>query len=117
MCDLYQAFALLCARKTVGCVLLRTGDEDANVHYALRDVLATIALIAGIPLHLSLALVTGSPSIAQVCGTMQAELRSLGCDAQVFRAEPQASQWLRVAGSRAAAPGFYLGVSGAAAPG
>jgi hypothetical protein len=95
--DVYQAFALLCARETVSSALLQTGDEDADLHFALRDVLATLALVAGIPLHLSLALVTGSPSIEQVCGTMQAELRSLGCDARVFRAEPQASEWLRAA--------------------
>lgn len=101
--DTYQDFGLLCARRKVRWALLRTGDEDARVHYALRDVLRTVVLIAGVPLHIRLAVVASTDSIAQVCGAMREELRALGCDARVFRIERQAEHWLR-AGKRPAQP-------------
>ncbi len=99
----YQNFGLLCARRKVHLALLRTGREDAYAHYALRDVLRTVVRIAGIPLRFKLAVVASSDSIMQVCGNMQQELRALGCDARVFRAECQAEQWL-LAGKRPARP-------------
>jgi hypothetical protein len=92
--EIYQAFALLCARQAVRGALLKTGDEDADAHYALRDTLVTVARIAGIPLRFRLALVASFGPTAQVYGSLQSELRSLGCDAQVFRMEHQAVQWL-----------------------
>ena len=55
--EIYQDFGLLCAREAVRCALLQTGDEDADAHYALRDTLRTLALIAEIPLDLRLAMV------------------------------------------------------------
>jgi hypothetical protein len=93
--EVYQDFGLLCARKEVRRALLKTGDEDADTHYTLRDILATVARIAGIPLPFRLALVTTSDSITQVCRTVQQELRVLGCDARVFRVERKAERWLR----------------------
>ncbi len=93
----YQDFGLLCARRKVRRALLRTGDEDAYAHYALRDVLRTVVRIAGIPLRFKLAVVASSDSVMQVCGNMQQELRALGCDARVFRAEHQAEYWLGAA--------------------
>jgi hypothetical protein len=98
MSAVYQAFALLCARQKVRGALLRTGDEDADGHYALRDTLATVARIAGIPLCFRLALVAGSGMIEKVFEAMQDELRALGCDARVFRYAWQAQQWLCGAG-------------------
>lgn len=92
--EIYQAFALLCARQAVRGALLKTGDEDADAHYALRDTLVTVARIAGIPLRFRLALVASFSPTEEVFRTLQAELRSLGCDAQVFRLEPQAVRWL-----------------------
>ena len=93
--EVYQAFALLCAREKVRWALLKTGDEDADAHYALRDILMTVARIAGIPVRFRLALVAGSDAIVQVGQTMQKELGPLGCDARIFRAEGRASDWLR----------------------
>lgn len=93
--EIYQDFGLRCARREVRCALLKTGDEEPDAHYALRDILRTVALVAEIPLQLRLALVTSSDSVAQVCRTMQQELRALGCDARPFRIERQADQWLR----------------------
>jgi hypothetical protein len=90
----YQAFAVLCARQKVRDALLRTGDEDADGHYALRDTLVTVARVAGIPLRFRLALVAGSARIEKVYGIMQDELRALGCDVRVFRFAWQAQQWL-----------------------
>jgi hypothetical protein len=95
--DSYQDFGLLCARRKVRRALLRTGDEDAYVHYALRDVLRTLVRIAGIPLRFKLAVVASSDSTAQVCANMQQDLRALGCDVRVFRVERQAEQWLGAA--------------------
>jgi hypothetical protein len=92
--EIYQAFALLCARQAVRGALLKTGDEDADAHYALRDTLVTVARIAGIPLRFRLALVAGFRPAEEVFRTLQTELRALGCDAQVFRMEPPAVQWL-----------------------
>jgi hypothetical protein len=83
--------------------LLRTGDEDPDTHYALRDVLRTVVLTVGILLHFRLAVVASSDPIAQVCTQMQEELRALGCHARVFRIERQAEHWLR-AGQRRAGP-------------
>lgn len=74
--------------------LLKTGDEAAEAHYALRDTLVTVARIAEIPLTFGLALVASSDSIEAVCSAMQGELRSFGCDARVFRMERQADRWL-----------------------
>lgn len=97
--EIYQAFALLCAREKVRRALLKAGDADAaEAHYALRDTLVTLARIAGIPLRFRLALVASSRPIEQVYSTVQDELCSLGCDARVFRLERHADQWLRGAG-------------------
>ena len=93
--EIYQDFGLRCARSEVRCALLKTGDEEADAHYALRDILRALALVAGIPVHLKVALVTSSDSIAQVCRAMQPELRALGCEARPFRIEREANQWLR----------------------
>jgi hypothetical protein len=100
--EIYQAFALLCARQAVRGALLKTGDEDADAHYALRDTLVTVARIAGIPLRFRLALVASFGPTEAVYRTLQTELRSLGCDAQVFRLEHLAVQWLCGATRRAA---------------
>ena len=94
----YQAFALLCAQRKVRAALLRAGDEDADGHYALRDTLATVARIAGIPLGFRLALVAGSGMTEKVYGVMRDELGALGCDVRVFRFAWQARQWLCAAG-------------------
>jgi hypothetical protein len=99
----YQDLGLLCVRRKVRRALLRTGDEDPDTHYALRDVLRTVVLTVGIPLHFRLAVVASSDPIAQVCTQMQEELRALGCHARVFRIERQAEHWLR-AGQRRARP-------------
>lgn len=93
--EMYEDFGLLCARETVRYALLKTADEDAEAHYALLDVLRTIALIAQIPLRLRLAMVATSDAIEQVGRDMREELRALGCEAQVFRTEGEADSWLR----------------------
>lgn len=93
--EVYQAFALLCVREKVCGALLKTGDEDADGHYALRDILVTVARIAGIPVRFRLALVASSDAIVQVGQTLQKELAPLGCDARIFRAEGRANDWLR----------------------
>ena len=94
--ETYQQFGILCARGNVRAALLKTGDEQAEAHYALRDVLVTIARIAGIPLRFKLALVTASDSSgkAHLYRCIRDDLRALGCEAKVFRAEGEAKRWL-----------------------
>lgn len=91
----YQTFGLLCAYGKVSAAMVRTGNEDAEGHYALRDILVTLARIAGIALRFRLAFVACSDEVAEVCRTMQKELTPLGCELGVFRAERQAHEWLR----------------------
>lgn len=110
--EIYQAFGLLCARKSVHCVLLKTGDEEADAHYSLRDILRTLALVVEVPLHLHLALVSSSSSIALVRDGMEEELRALGCNSRVFPIELEAYEWLA-----AARDGATFGKAGAADPG
>lgn len=103
--EIYQAFALLCARGKVSGALLEAGEEDAaDAHYALRDTLVTVARIAGVPLRFRLALVARSGAIATVYRKAQRELRALGCDARVFRIERRAGRWLSAAASRPVIP-------------
>ena len=109
--EIYQVFGLLCARKSVHCALLKTGDEQADAHYSLRDILRTLALVVEVPLHLHLALVSSSSSIALVCDGMEEELRALGCNARVFPIELEAYEWLGAARGRATSR-----KAGAAAP-
>lgn len=82
--------------------LFRTGDEDADAHYTLRDILATVARIAGVPLRFKLALVASPGPVEDVYAAMQGELRALGCDSRVFRVAPEAGRWLRGVSKRPA---------------
>ena len=90
----YQDFGLLCARGKVRSAMLRTGHEDADAHYTLRDILVTVACIVRIPLGFRLALVASSDSIERVYRAILEDLHGLGCDAQVFRIEERATGWL-----------------------
>jgi hypothetical protein len=92
--DIYEQFALLCAQDKVSRVLVKTGAEDADVHYTLHDVVKTAAMILGGPLDLRVAMIEGSPSITRVYRAMQPALRSLGCDMRVFEVESEAACWL-----------------------
>jgi hypothetical protein len=89
--DIYEQLALLCTQRKVSRVLVKAGAEDADVHYTLHDVLATVALALGGPLDLRLAMIEGSPSITRVYRAMQPALRSLGCDMRIFDVESEAA--------------------------
>lgn len=90
----YQSFGLLCARGKVGSAMLKTGHEDADAHYTLRDILVTVTCIVGIPLGFRLALVATTDSIELVYRTILEDLHGLGCEARIFRNEAQAAGWL-----------------------
>jgi hypothetical protein len=94
LCYGYQAFGLLCAERKVGAALVRTGNEDPEGHYTLRDILVTLARVVGVPLRFRLAFVARSEGVVEVCQTLQKELAPLGCELQVFEAERQAFKWL-----------------------
>lgn len=94
LCDGYQEFGLLCASGKVRAALVRTGNEDADGHYALRDVVMTLARVVGVPVRFRVAFVARSGDIAGVCRNMQKELAPLGCQLGVFPAERQACEWL-----------------------
>ncbi len=100
--EIYEAFALLCARGKVRAALFRTGEEDADYHFTLRDALATVARIVGVPLSLRLAVVADSAPIEVVYRSMRGELRVLGCDARTFRSARSAGKWLSAADERVA---------------
>jgi hypothetical protein len=95
LCFGYQAFGLLCAEGKVRAALVRTGNEDAEGHYALRDIVMTLARVAGVAPRFRVAFVTRSDGIAEVCRSMQKQLTPLGCELAVFQVERQAQQWLR----------------------
>jgi len=95
LCYGYQAFGMLCAERKVRAALVRTGNEDPGGHYTLRDILVTLARVAGIPVRFRLAFVARSDEIAEVCRTMQKALTPLGCELAVFWDERQAHEWLR----------------------
>lgn len=99
--ELYLVFGLQCARNEVRRARLKTGDEDCDIHYTLRDILATLR-VAGLPLQLRLAVVAGSDAIARVYRETRVELASLGCDVRIFRIELRAEEWLR--GGRTLSP-------------
>ena len=92
--EIYQAFALLCAREEVRRALFKADHEDPDAHFALRDTLVAVARIAGIPLRFRLALVASCEPMERVYRTVQGELCALGCEARVFRTEGQAGRWL-----------------------
>jgi len=93
--DAYQDLALLLsAANGRGAVLLRTGNEDADLHYALRDIVHTAVRILGKPLQARVALVGSSYAIRHVCRAMQPALRALGCELRLFRQESEATCWL-----------------------
>lgn len=87
---------MLCARQGVHWVLLRAGDEEADFHYSLRDVVRTVVLVAEVRLQLRVGVVSSSRAIALVWQDMAEELRALGCIAQVFAAERKAYEWLGI---------------------
>jgi hypothetical protein len=95
LCYGYQAFGLLCAERKVRAALVRTGNEDADGHYTLRDILVTLARVVGVPLRFRLAFVARSGAIVEVCRDLQKDLAPLGCELGVFPAERQALEWLR----------------------
>lgn len=104
LCDGYQAFGVLCAAGKVRAALVRTGSEDAAGHYTLRDILVTLARIAGIAPRFRLAFVAHSEAIVEVCRDLQRELTPLGCELAIFQTERQAFEWLRSGRLPACAP-------------
>lgn len=95
LCDGYQAFGVLCAEGKVRAALVRTGSEDPAGHYTLRDILVTLARIAGIAPRFRLAFVAHSEALVEVCRDLQRELSPLGCEFGIFQIERQAFEWLR----------------------
>ena len=92
----YEDLGVLCAARPPRGLLLRTGDEDADVHYSLRDVLQTVSRIGGRRLlHMKVALVTGAEEVAAVGEAMRDDLLRLGCRLRVFHAERHAARWLK----------------------
>lgn len=92
----YQELGVLCfAGARPRRLLLRAGREEAESHYALRDVLSTVArmTVCG-SLEMSIALVTSSRATAQVGHALRAALVPLGCRLRVFPAERRARRWL-----------------------
>ena len=93
--DAYQDLALLFyASPDRGAVLLKTGNEEAEIHRALQDIVRTMVCIVGNPLKVRVAFVGRSSAIGQVCGAMRQALLPLGCELRLFAWEARAVQWL-----------------------
>ena len=91
----YQRLGLaLYASQGPGAVLLMSGNVDAVVHYALRDILCTVARVVERPLRLRLAVLGSGAAIEQVCHAMRFALRAAGCELRLFAAQGEAVQWL-----------------------
>ncbi len=91
----YQDLGVLCLGAAPRRLLLKAGCEDADSHYALRDVLRTVARVGGPgALDMSIAVVTGSAAVTHVAHTMRADLALLGCRLRVFSNLDDADRWL-----------------------
>ena len=104
--DAYQDLALLFYARPEdhGTVLLKTGNEDADIHYALHDIVRTMVRVVGNPRRLRVAVVGRSSQIGHVCATMRRVLRPLGCELRLFAREGEAVQWLLSGEPRLRAP-------------
>jgi hypothetical protein len=92
--EVYRTFAALCVHKHANRALLKAGDDDPEGHYALRDAVHTMALLAPIPLDFKLALVPSTRAIEAVYREAQQRLRAVGFNAWVFGDEREALEWL-----------------------
>ncbi len=91
----YENLALrLCSTRGNGRVLVRAGEEHAELHYALLGVLRAVAQILGAPLQLEVAIIGASPALAAVCAEMLARLAALGCEVKLFHAASTGARWL-----------------------
>ena len=91
----YQDLGVLCFAAPPRRLLLKAGREDADSHYALRDVLHTVAHLAGpAMLDMSVAVVTRSAAVTHVAHAMRADLAPLGCRLHVFSSLERAKRWL-----------------------
>ena len=91
----YQDLGVLCFGTAPRRLLLKAGREDADSHYALRDVLRTVARVGGPgALDMSIAVVTASAAVTHVAHAMRADLAPLGCRLHVFSSLEHAKRWL-----------------------
>ena len=94
LAEVYRAFAALCVHRHANRALLKAGDDDPEGHYALRDAVETMALLAPIPPDFKLALVPSTGAIETVYREAQQRLRAVGFNAWVFGNESEALDWL-----------------------
>lgn len=91
----YQDLGVLCFGAPPRRLLLKAGREEADGHYALRDVLRTVARVGGAgALQMRVAVVTGSVAVTHVAHTVRADLAPLGCCLRVFSNVDDAGRWL-----------------------
>jgi hypothetical protein len=96
--EVYQDLALLlCEPHRRHAVLLVTGSEDPEIHYALRDVICTLARVLGDPMQMDAAVVGSSLRLKRVCGVMRPALRPFGCELRLFDLASEALSWLLTA--------------------
>lgn len=92
---LYQRLAvLLYTQPGLQGVLLKCGSEEPELHYALRDIVQTLAGVAGTPLQVRVAVLDGRHTVRRICEETRSVLAPLGCDLKVFDGEGAAASWL-----------------------
>lgn len=93
--EAYQCLALLIhAEQAPHMVLIKTGEEDPELHYTLRDLLCTLARIAGTPVRARVAVVGEGADLGAVCRAMNGSLQGLGCPVERFGDVAEAGRWL-----------------------
>jgi hypothetical protein len=91
----YENLAVrLCTTLRHTTVLLRTGTEDPELHYALLGALRAVARISAAPLSLQIAVVGTCPGLEHICRAIREELGEPGFDTQFFHAVSNGARWL-----------------------
>jgi hypothetical protein len=93
LAELFRALAVACVQRQANRVLIIAGDDEPTGERALRDALTTM-ILAGIPRDTRLAMVPGSPRVAQTYRHAERDFSSAGIETRLFDNEDEAVRWL-----------------------
>lgn len=93
LAELFRALAVTCVQRQANRLLVIAGDDEPTGERALRDAL-TIMILAGIPPDMRLAMVPGSPKVAQTYRHAERDFSAAGITTRLFDTEEDAVRWL-----------------------
>ena len=99
--EVYREFAALCIEQDIRRAVVRAGDDDASVHYGLRDAFTTMILTVGVPRDFTLALVPETPQVEKVYELILRDFQALGVKAAIFKGHDAAIAWIESAAQNA----------------